>query len=328
MIRFNKITDDIVFKFIISDINKYLSLCSNIRIDKGIGSKETNYLVYGKYNAIIKSFIEKFSYFFTEEQLKLMLNRLKSLTINEITYKYAYPYCLSLGYYDSNENEIVVEYYKDRRISKESIEETLIHELIHMASTRTTKDGNITGFEIPYYIGLNLNEGYTEYITEKYFIKGNAYVKSKSMNLFLAKGIENIVGQERMQELFFDANLKGLVDELSKYDKEVNIKKLLYLMDRYTRIMRGNKDLCSIVLEIARINAKRLKRDLELGIISYEEYQIQYAIKVDEYLKGNMWSEETRVIKDNDTFILSDQGFTSSVYELITEEKNKVKYYQ
>lgn len=328
MIRFKRITDEVIYKVIMSDINKYLCQCARERIDNKDKITEISNLQNSKYSEILKKFVEIFSKSFTEKQLNIMLNRLNTLKISKVTYKNAYLYCFSLGYYDSNENEIVIEYYKDRRTSKDSVEETLIHELVHMASTRKTKDGNITGFEIPYYIGINLNEGYTEYITEKYFTKGNDYVKSKSINLFLAKGIENIIGQERMQELFFDANLKGLIDEIAQYDSRDNIIRLLFLMDRSSRVMRGSRDLYNIVEEIAKINAKKLEKEFNLGLLTYEEYQIQYAIKVEEYLKGNMWSEETKVHKDDNSFVLSDQGFTSSVYEFNNPEKNKVKYYQ
>lgn len=332
MIEFNRITDELLYRIIISDINKYLKLSSVDRIKNECPSTNLDdFLKYGEYNNTILSFLEKFIKSFTPSQTKDMLYKLNTLKIKDVVYRIPYPmYCISLGYYRSNYNEIIIEYYKDRRISKESVHETLIHELLHMASTIEIEDGILTGFEMPYLLGLSLNEGYTEYLTEKYFTKGMEYVKSSSINLFLAKGIENIIGAEKMQEHFFNADLNGLINELSKYATREEIIRLLFLIDRQGRLMRESKDLYSIIEEIAKLNAKRLIKDLEQGIISYDEYQIEYAKKVTEYLKGNMWSETTTVVRDNDSFILQDQGFSSSLYELRQKDKpeNKVKYYQ
>lgn len=332
MIKFKRISDEVLYHIIISEIHKYLKLSSDSRIKQEYSSSNIDeFLKFNEYNDTVLSFIGKFYKSFTSNQTKAMLSRLKDLKIKDVVYRIPFTiYCLSLGYYDSDYNEIVVEYYKDRRISKESIYSTLIHELLHMASTREFEDGILTGFEIPYLLGLSLNEGYTEYLTEKYFTKGIEYVKSNSVNLFLAKGIENIIGSEIMQKHFFNADLNGLINELSKYATREEIIRLLFLIDRQGRLMRESKDLFNIIEEIARLNAKKLIRDLEQGLISYEDFQIEYAKKVTEYLKGNMWSEETKVIRDNNSFILQDQGFSSSLYELKSKDKseNKVKYYQ
>lgn len=332
MIRFKSITDEILYHILKSDIYKYLELSTMNRLKQSYSSKDlSEFLRFNEYNKIVLEFIEKFIKSFSKNQTEAMLYRLKSLEISNIIYKVpsSIYYCISLGYYD-RDNKIKLEYYQDRRASKESIKETLIHELLHMASTKELEDGTLSGFELPYLLGLSLNEGYTEYLTEKYFTKGMEYVKSNNVDIFFAKGIENIIGPKKMQEFYFNADLNGLINELSQYSTKEEIIRLIFSIDRQKRMLTGSKQQAGIIKEIATINARKLKSDLETGLITYEQYQIEYAKNVSEYLKGNLWSEETQVIKDNGTFILCDQGFTSSLYELKerTNPKNKVKYYQ
>lgn len=326
--RINRISDEIILRMLLPNTYKYLLICSEEKVKEEYTSNDIEeFLKYKGYNNIVKYFINKFSQNFTEEQIKAMLYRLKGLTISELIYKSYSPFYISLGYYDGHNNEIVIEYYKDRRQSQEKLKETLIHELLHMASTRSVRDGSITGFDIPLYLGNAINEGYTEYLTKKYFTKGSRYVNSREVDVFFAKGIENLVGDSKMQELYFNANLNGLVNEIAKYSSKEDAIKLLFLMDRKNIGLRGEKDLIQIIEEIAKLNAKKLERELSLGNITYEEYQIQYAIKYTEYLKGNMWSESTKIVKDDDCFILKDQGFTSSVYEIKKATKSKEKNY-
>ena len=97
-----------------------------------------------------------------------MLYRLKRLSITEERSEIPpLAQIISLGFYHTEKNNITIHYY-DKKIPI-NIEDTLKHELMHMASTRSTKVGLITGLEIPDLIGEGLNEGYTQYLTDKYF---------------------------------------------------------------------------------------------------------------------------------------------------------------
>lgn len=325
-----RLTDQIIFKIIESELYKYLSICGKPRVKEEYFPKSIEeVLKHKKYDDILKRFIELFIKEFSEEEIKSLFYRLKTLEISDKEYLTVNSmFYLSLGYYESKINKITLEYYHDRRISKESVEETFIHELFHLASTRRTEDGLITGLEIPGYLGEMLNEGYTDYLTAKYFTKKMAYVKSPSIGIYFSKGIENIIGKEKMQKYYFNADLNALVNELSKYTTKEDIVKLLFLVDRQNGVLRGEQDILRIIREIAEINKRKLDADLRNGKISFREYQIEYAIKVKEYLIGNIWSEETRIIEDDNCFVLEDQGFTSRVYEIKENPKNKVKYYQ
>lgn len=97
---------------------------------------------------------------------------------------------------------------------------TLFHELIHMATSYD--NGARIGFR-QQKLGRGLNEGYTELINKRYFSKedddeaksdkpiGYGYEQE------LAYGIELLVGQNKMESLFFNADLYGLIEEMSKY---------------------------------------------------------------------------------------------------------------
>lgn len=129
---------------------------------------------------------------------------------------------------------------------------TINHELFHVSSTYKDleRDMYFSGFHqyksSKNQIGLGLNEGYTQYLAEKYFSHlpiFKAYPFEKSV----ADVIELIVG-ERMQSLYFNANLDGLVLALERYNSRENIY----------RFIRGLDVLCS------HMNDRKLSRNSNL----------------------------------------------------------------
>ena len=172
-----------------------------------------------------------------------------------------------------------------------------------------------------YYINFNeqnacpfLNEGYTEYLTQKYFTKKMKYTESEDFSVFFAKGIENIVGPEKMQECYFNANLGSLIEELEQYASKEDILKLLFLIDQEKTPFANRKNHRIIMRQIARMNARKLSQDLLSNRITKEQYDIEYAIKVEEYKKYS-------------DFILEDQGRQSDLYEF-TKSNEKPKYFE
>jgi len=112
--------------------------------------------------------------------------------------------------------------------------QTIFHELFHMASSfYNDEDGFIfSGFmqesKTGNSIGRGLNEGYTQLLTERYFentLKAYKYLKT------ISEKIEHIVGQDKMEGLYFKANLQILIQELSQYEKEENILRFIYNID-------------------------------------------------------------------------------------------------
>lgn len=114
--------------------------------------------------------------------------------------------------------------------NKDHIEPYMMHELLHMSSTvRIESRAFSSGFyDIDVGIGKALNEGYTEHVRSRYFpSKGTSYKFLTSV----ASNVEELVGKEKMENLYFNANLRGLIDELSKYEYEENVIKFLQDMD-------------------------------------------------------------------------------------------------
>jgi len=105
-------------------------------------------------------------------------------------------------------------------VSSDNYKSTINHELLHASTTYIDPNTNtiFCGFQknksSNNQIGEGLNEGYTEYLIEKYFsVLYQAYTYEKS----IAKSVELIVGEQKMQSLYFNANLKELIDILKQY---------------------------------------------------------------------------------------------------------------
>lgn len=119
-------------------------------------------------------------------------------------------------------------------------ERTLIHELIHMASTYYGNDAKhvrYCGFlqeKFGRQIGVGITEGYTELLSKRYF-NGKKYLENVSdsyvMEMTMVKKLEEIVGKETLTKLYFNSNLKGLIRELQKYNNLENIIKFIKYLD-------------------------------------------------------------------------------------------------
>lgn len=118
---------------------------------------------------------------------------------------------LNYGTYFAEDNKI--------ELYNKNFEKIIYHELLHMASTKKINNKLIlTGFCIIDFksykkYGVFLNEGYTEYLNLKYFNNAEVY---KTQVGFI-KQLEKIIGEELMQQMYFNADLKGLINELIKY---------------------------------------------------------------------------------------------------------------
>lgn len=112
--------------------------------------------------------------------------------------------------------------------------EAIIHELIHLATIRVDGSVEYCGFSInDYYYGdsfaKGLNEGYTQLIKERYF--GNDSNIVYPFEVKYAKIIEFLIGKEKMEELFFSTNLKGLFKALEPYANSSKFRAFLNDLD-------------------------------------------------------------------------------------------------
>ena len=128
---------------------------------------------------------------------------------------------LTVGYYDLSDKVIKLR----KKIIRDK--EVFFHELTHLANA-CKKDGiGYCGFSqydksTKKSIGDGLNEGFTEL-----FVRKNFNLQGKTYNCVYnsVEALTEIIGMEKMETLFFDCNLGGLVDEIKKYgvyEEEIN----------------------------------------------------------------------------------------------------------
>ena len=110
-------------------------------------------------------------------------------------------------------------------------------------------------------IGVGFNEGYTEYMVEKYY--GKEYTENSNYNYNLLRKIahliEHIIGKEKMEFLYLNANLKGLIDELSSYIGEEDALNFINSTDYLFRNVNSNK--------ITKLDEEKLEKHLQF--VSY-----------------------------------------------------------
>ena len=127
-----------------------------------------------------------------------------------------------VGEYDLIDNEITID--------DDTAELSIYHELFHMASSTYRDKIKYSGFHQTYYkkgiisLGKGINEGYTELLSRRYF--GNL-TNAYEYEVLVAEKLEQIIGKEKMQSLYLNSNLKGLIDELKQYISEDEVMKFI-----------------------------------------------------------------------------------------------------
>ena len=125
-------------------------------------------------------------------------------------------------------------YLKKKSIDQKTFENIIYHELLHAVTSYHHKTKNYSGFKqlntkTKKVIGKFLNEGYTELLTQKLFgpnDNGGYPYEEK-----VAEIIELIIDQDKMQKLYFNINLEGLINELAKYNNVNKVKQFILNID-------------------------------------------------------------------------------------------------
>lgn len=177
-----------------------------------------------KLEIIINDFLKVMLSNFEKENLSLLFSNLDTLSAVKVNNS-IFEEC-DAATYNILLNTIIV------RQNKKGF---IYHELFHMASASYIKEKQMcySGFFqqkiLGNGIGRGLTEGYTDLLTKRFFPEeAQQYY---DMELALAKMIEIIVGKEKMQVLYLNANLPGLVTKLEKYCSNDEILKLLQYVD-------------------------------------------------------------------------------------------------
>lgn len=268
-------------------------------------------LNFERYNKVVENFInileERFSYcdlsglYKNIQTLKIEENQKKSIEkLRElVTVK-------ASAVYSTGKNSIKIysnEYY--------NLDKIMIHELLHMATTKNDNKVSSCGFcktseeILGIEIGRGLNEGYTEYLTNRAFLNktGGAYEHLQSA----IEGMEMIVGQKQMSQFYFSADLNGLISAMEKYASREEvltiIQKMDYIYECYGK--PGEKKLRDTLsrqvrCDLANINARQHKKLYEEGKIS-EDYYKNILFNLECYTHNNI----TFTKKDRDGQIVS-----------------------
>jgi len=161
----------------------------------------------------INTFINELSKL-THCDFSILKENITSLDIIEIKKINLYLYALNNSanaWYNINDNNIFI---RNNKFYK-----AIYHELLHMATRVISNNKIIGGFS--YFnttskkkICNSLNEGYTQLLTDRYFIKSKQIY---NLEKHIAKHLELIIGKNTMEKLYFKAELIGLYKELYKY---------------------------------------------------------------------------------------------------------------
>ena len=161
------------------------------------------------------------------------------------------------GVFDSRKNEI---------ICGEEEDFTIFHELFHMTSCH---GGNVGFHDYHAKSGWGINEGYTEFLTRKYFgFEEND--ESYLVEVSIATVLNTIIGEEKMKELYMNADLEDFIFSLEKYLDEEEVCDFIHKMDRYTRFTNTfpfllkiplvDQFVSSLVEDLSRYLAKMYKK--------------------------------------------------------------------
>lgn len=262
-----------------------------------------NKLLYKKeIGPLLTDFIETLKKEMPEEYLLLLVNNMNTLKIlfKDFTLSKIFLNDKTNGQYDIEKNTI--------EISKRNYKLTIIHELFHMASSMFDKENNtiFCGFfqlTPNIKIGEGLNEGYTQYLTEKYFSDKHSLLDAYSYEKTIAGILELIVGKNNMENFYFHANLKGLIDFLSQYIDKNEINNFFIYLDYINLIKDKNK-------------------------LSYEEYyNLSYTFKkCNKFLAKlfiNKFIRENNDIKDEETLISILSNFLNMLPANLENDKYK-----
>jgi len=216
--KYEKIINNEIIPVII-----YNELPNNYKIQKQNNNKKIISKEFKKNNKQIKEkfylYINKYISILNKNLIHCNLENTTNNIINikiEEKYSKRKSFLLNASYY-TKDNKIIL-------YNKNHYKKSLSHELLHMSSTKKINDKlylcgfAIVDFKAKKKYGTFINEGYTEYLNGKYF--NNAEVYETQMEF--AKQLEKIIGVKLMEEMYFNADLKGLISELMTYKNTKN----------------------------------------------------------------------------------------------------------
>ncbi len=179
---------------------------------------------------------------FISLDLDYFYNNIKTLSIRKIRDRIIAEQ--TRGEYFIDTNEILL--YED-------CQDTIYHELFHMASSWYGGTVAYSGFSQD-DVGLGLDEGYTEFLTRRYFGKGMTSSVTYEDQVNLVYFLEKVIGRAKMESLYMKANLKGLLREMRVYLTQEETVDLVSNIDktRYLYVVNKSEFSLNLYLEYLR----------------------------------------------------------------------------
>lgn len=187
----------------------------------------------------LKTFKEHLKDYLTQDKqdklssIAFQINFLNSLKQKLITH--------TGGYYDSKTNKLAI----NKLTKKDYLEKIIYHELLHAITMIETPNTYFCGFsqaskDNKVIIGTGINEGYTDYLANKmsnFDIDANPNI-GYPYQISVVRLLEFIIGEDKIKKLYLNSDLKGLIEELSKYQNPNEVKNFIINLDTITKMRR------------------------------------------------------------------------------------------
>lgn len=225
---------------------------------------------------------------FKNDNLKLLNFNITTL---KIKIKYIAPEILLLKfnsgkYYIKRNKIIILNSFK---------EESLSHELLHMASSIYDPRYNIAfcGFQQINFnkketVGKGLNEGYTDLLNKRYFNDRTKYSSyAYDLCMFFSEKLEQIVEKDKMEQFYLNADLFGLFKYLNNFDEGKNIVCFFVILDilvdniSYSKRNKYEKACELIELYLAKWYINKKQQELDKNIINKDTFDKQIKDYID-----------------------------------------------
>lgn len=212
-------------------------------------------------------------------------------------------------------------------VLRSAISRSLYHELLHFASSLSRENIYSSGFSqvfksdnfsesVTRTIGKGVNEGYTTLLARRYFENASS---SYQLLQVLASSVEDIVGQEKMESMYFRGALDELIAELSKYASREDAITLLRKIDHiYYAIYDSSRIIPSLfaptkyresVILLVKMYRNKIKSKLDGQIVDFNDVTAMFSDIVGlnalldslgktKYLKFGMKEDQRKSILD------------------------------
>ena len=197
-------------------------------------------------------------------------------------------------------------------LNKNIYSKVIFHELEHLSSSLFVDNVSYCGFSQAFnhcVIGSGINEGYTEVLTRRYF---SEYDINESYNYltYIIKKLELVIGEDKMNNFYYNASLYGLVDELKNYS----------MLEEIGNFIINTDYLCGLYKKLNNFDIKLMYNNIINSLKGINDYLTKiYIVKQYKLLNANKVSEDEI---DNNI-----NSFINSLPVSITLNNKKIEFY-